>query len=74
MRGIAEVIMRLMRKIPELEPMAYVLIVIIAIKLFLSIPAIDIEISSGAFGLFIVGVFIVTFIIHFVRRASHKGD
>lgn len=74
MRGVAEVIMRLMRKIPELEPMAYVLIVIIAIKLFLSIPAIDIEISSGAFGLFIVGVFIVTFIIHFIRRANHKGD
>ena len=66
--------MRLMRKIPELEPMAYVLIAIIAIKLFLGIPAIGIEISSEAFGIFIVGVFVITFIIHFIRRANHKGD
>lgn len=74
MRGVAEIIMRLMRKIPELEPMAYVLIAIIAIKLFLGIPAIGIEISSGAFGLFIVGVFVITFIIHFIRRANRKGE
>ncbi|WP_057741770.1 TerC family protein [Limosilactobacillus secaliphilus] len=74
MRGVAEIIMRLMRKIPELEPMAYVLIAIIAIKLFLGIPAIGIEISSEAFGIFIVGVFVITFIIHFIRRANHKGD
>lgn len=74
MRGVAEIIMRLMRKIPELEPMAYVLIFIIAIKLFLTIPAIDIEIPSGPFGIFIVGVFIVTFIVHFIRNPKGKGE
>lgn len=74
MRGVAEIIMRLMRKIPELEPMAYVLIFLIAIKLFLTIPAIDIEIPSGQFGIFIVGVFIVTFIVHFIRNPKGKGD
>lgn len=73
MRGVAEVIMRLMRKIPELEPMAYVLIFIIAIKLFLTIPAIDIEIPSGQFGIFVVGVFIVTLIAHFIRNPKGKG-
>lgn len=74
MRGVAEIIMRLMRKIPELEPMAYVLIFLIAIKLFLTIPMIDIEIPSGQFGIFIVGVFIATFIVHFIRNPKGKGD
>ncbi|WP_295731333.1 TerC family protein [uncultured Limosilactobacillus sp.] len=74
MRGVAEVIMRLMRKIPELEPMAYVLIFLIAIKLFLTIPMIDIEIPSGQFGIFIVGVFVATFIVHFIRNPKGKGN
>lgn len=73
MRGVAEIIMRLMRKIPELEPMAYVLIFLIAIKLFLTIPAIDIEIPSEQFGIFVVGVFVATFIVHFVRNPKNKG-
>ncbi|QLL70804.1 TerC family protein [Lactobacillus sp. 3B(2020)] len=68
MRGIAEVIMKLMRKIPELEPMAYLLIAVIAVKLFLTVPAIDIEISSGAFGTFILVIFAATIAIHFLRR------
>ena len=74
MRGVAEIIMRLMRKIPELEPMAYVLIFLIAIKLFLTIPAIDIEIPSGQFGIFFVGVLIVTFIVHFIRNPTGMGE
>lgn len=73
MRGIAEIIMNLMRKIPELEPVAYILIAVIAIKLFLTIPMIDIEISSGAFGIFMLCMFAVTMIIHFVRRSLKKG-
>lgn len=70
MRGVAEVIMRLMRRIPELEPMAYFLIFIIAIKLFLTIPAIDIEIPSGIFGIFILLVFVLTIVVHLVRRKT----
>lgn len=72
MRGIAEIIMNLMRKIPELEPMAYVLIAVIAIKLFLTIPAIDIEIPSGLFGIFILAMFFVTLLIHVIRRKAKK--
>ena len=74
MRGVAEIIMRLMRKIPELEPMAYVLIFIIAIKLFLTIPAIDIEIPSDIFGMFMIAVFVLTIIIHFVRRKTKQKE
>ena len=74
MRGVAEIIMRLMRKIPELEPMAYVLIFIIAIKLFLTIPAIDIEIPADIFGMFMLFVFVLTIIIHFVRRKNKQKE
>lgn len=74
MRGVAEIIMRLMRKIPELEPMAYVLIFIIAIKLFLTIPAIDVEIPADIFGMFMLFVFVLTIIIHFVRRKNKQKE
>ena len=73
MRGIAVIIMNLMRKVPELEPMAYILIALIAVKLFLTIPMIDIEISSAVFGGFVVIMFMITFIIHFIRKGI-KGD
>lgn len=72
MRGVAEVIMRLMRRIPELEPMAYLLIGLIAIKLFISIPAIDIEIPAVLFGLVVVGAIVVTLIIHVVRKRAQN--
>lgn len=68
MRGVAEAIMGLMNKIPELEPMAYVLIFFIAIKLFLTIPAIDIEIPNTIFTLVLVVSFVITFVIHFWRK------
>ena len=72
MRGVAEIIMKLMRKIPELEPMAYALIFVIAIKLFLTIPAIDIEIPSQYFGIFMLIVFGLTIIVHFIRRGKDE--
>ncbi|NLR32666.1 TerC family protein [Levilactobacillus tujiorum] len=75
MRGVAEVIMKLMRRIPELEPMAYILIGLIAVKLFISIPAIDIEIPATLFGIIVLGAIVVTLLIHVVRRrkGSSKG-
>ncbi|MCT3327722.1 TerC family protein [Lactiplantibacillus pentosus] len=74
MRGIAEVIMRLMRKIPELETMAYCLIVLIAIKLFISIPAIGWDIPATAFGGIVLAAFAVTLAIHFWRRRRNRGQ
>lgn len=74
MRGVAEIIMKLMRRIPELEPMAYALIFVIAFKLFLTIPAIDIEIPSQIFGLFMLLAFAITIIVHFIRRNENKKE
>lgn len=73
MRGVAEVIMKLMRRIPELEPMAYILIGIIAIKLFVSIPAIDIEIPATLFGIIVLGAIVLTLIIHVIRQRRQKN-
>ena len=52
--------------------MAYALIFVIAIKLFLTIPAIDIEIPSQYFGIFMLVVFGLTIIVHFIRRGREK--
>ena len=71
MRGVAEVIIALMRKIPELQPMAYVLISVIAVKLFLSIPVINVEISPAGFGLLVLVIFLSTVAFHFCRKSNH---
>lgn len=68
MRGIAEVIMRLIDIVPELEVMAYFLIGLIEIKLFLTIPMIDIEIPAAAFGIVVLASVVVTLIVHKVRN------
>ncbi|MCD2257169.1 TerC family protein [Agrilactobacillus fermenti] len=68
MRGIAEIIMRLMQIIPELEMMAYGLIAFIAVKLFLSIPAIDIEIPNLVFALIVFGSLGLTILYHFTKK------
>jgi predicted tellurium resistance membrane protein TerC len=68
MRGIAEIIIKLMKVIPELEVMAYGLIAVIAVKLFLSIPMIDIEIPAGIFAMIVLGAIIVTVIVNRIRQ------
>lgn len=74
MRGVAEVIMKLMAKIPELQTMAYILIALIAIKLMLSIPAIDIEIPATWFGIIVLLSIAITIAIHFIRRSQNKHE
>lgn len=69
MRGIAEGIMRLMVVLPELKTTAYILIGFVAIKLFLTIPMIDIEISPIVFGIVLVVCFIGTFIAHRINNS-----
>jgi len=66
--------MKLMRRIPELEPMAYILIGVIAIKLFISIPAIDIEIPAAIFGVIVLGSIVVTLLIHVVRQRIKQRE
>lgn len=72
MRGIAQVIASWMDKIPELEGMAYFLIFFIGIKLFLSIPMIDIEIPTMLFALVVFLSFVVTIGINKYRNRSRE--
>ncbi|GJM47699.1 TerC family protein [Weissella soli] len=67
-RFIANAIMKLIHIIPEIEPMAYILIVLIAIKLFMEIPAINIKISSSLFALMMGVVALITYLFHRYRH------
>lgn len=71
MRGVAEIIIMLMQIIPELEPMAYVLIAIIALKLLLALPPLDWEIPNTTFAIIIFAVIGITIIFHFYRVKKH---
>lgn len=68
MRGIAEVVMRLMEILPELEVTAYILIALIAVKLFLTIPMIDIEIPAALFGGIVLASLAATVVVHKIRN------
>ena len=73
MRGVASVFLKLIDRIPELETAAYVLIAFIAIKMFLSIPMIGIEISHILFFAIILLIFAVTIIFHFtIKKKKHS--
>jgi YkoY family integral membrane protein len=73
MRGVASVFLKLIDRIPELETAAYVLIAFIAIKMFLSIPMIGIEISHTLFFAIILLIFGVTIIFHFtIKKKKHS--
>jgi YkoY family integral membrane protein len=61
MRFVAQMMIVLLAKIPELLYMAYVLIGFIAIKLALSLPMIDIEVSNTFFSIFVLVAFLATF-------------
>lgn len=72
MRGIAGIFLKLIERIPELETAAYVLILIISVKMFLSI--FDIHISHELFFLLILGTFGVTFLIHMLnKKKGHEA-
>ena len=74
MRGVAEIIIKLMEIIPELQPMAYVLIGIIALKLLLALPPLHYEMPNVAFAIVVFGVLGITVIFHFwkIKRHGHK--
>ncbi len=75
MRFVAQVITDFITKVPELEVMAYVLIGVIALKLALSLPQINVEVPNWAFSIFVFGAFFVTWLVHrqHVRNAGGKG-
>lgn len=67
MRGVATFFIALMDRVPELETTAYILITFIAIKMGLTL--VDIHIANEIFIGFLVLSFIVTFIIHYIRKS-----
>ena len=67
MRGVATFFIALMDRVPELETTAYILITFIAIKMGLTL--VDIHIPNEIFIGFLVLSFIVTFIIHYIRKS-----
>ncbi|WP_056969148.1 TerC family protein [Lacticaseibacillus thailandensis] len=64
MRFVAQLMITLIARIPELLYMAYVLIAVIAVKLFLSLPQINIEIPNVLFSIFVLLAFVVTILWH----------
>lgn len=71
MRGVAEIIIKLMDIVPELQPMAYVLIAIIALKLLLELPPLHFEIPNALFAAIVFGILGLTIIFHFIRVKKH---
>ncbi len=71
MRTVAKGFLILIEKIPELENTAFILIAIIAIKMFLSVFGIEID-HLVFFGIIILA-FIVTFAVHYFKK-SHDGQ
>lgn len=72
MRGIAGVFLKLLERIPELETTAYILILIIAAKMLLSV--IHIEISHTVFFIILVVAFGATFIIHYMKNSGQAKE
>ena len=68
MRGIAGVFIKLIDKVPELETASYVLIMLIAIKMGLSV--IEIEISHSAFFAILIITFLATFVVHRINKGK----
>lgn len=71
MRGIAGVFIKLIDRVPELETSAYVLIIIIAIKMLLGV--FGIHISHYVFFTILLVTFAATFVIHDINNKKSKS-
>ncbi|HDR6313036.1 TPA: TerC family protein [Bacillus cereus] len=72
MRGIAGVFLKLLERIPELETTAYILILIIAAKMLLSV--IHIEVSHTVFFIILVVAFGATLILHYMKYSGQAKE
>jgi YkoY family integral membrane protein len=66
MRGIAGVFLKLIDKVPELETAAYVLIMLIAIKMGLGVVGYDVH--HYVFFIILIITFLATFVIHNINK------
>lgn len=72
MRTVAGFFLRLMDRIPELEHTAFILIAIIALKMFASV--FHYELPHTAFFIIVILAFVITFIIHKRNQKKHQMD
>lgn len=74
MRGIAGVFLKLIDRVPELETSAYVLILIISVKMLLGVAGIHIH--HVVFFIILLITFAATFVIHFMnkKKAAAAGE
>jgi len=66
MRGVAGVFLTLIDRVPELETTAYILILIIALKMLLAVAGIDM--GHVTFFIILLVTFGATFIVHFMNK------
>ncbi|MFT8321037.1 MAG: TerC family protein [Bacillus sp. (in: firmicutes)] len=70
MRGVAGVFLKLIDRIPELESTAYILILIISVKMFLGV--FHIHISHLVFFSILLVAFAATFIVHAMNKKKEQ--
>jgi len=69
MRGVANIFVSLIDKVPELETSSYVLIAFIGIKMLLGL--INFEISNWVFFIVLIATFGITILIHNLKAKAH---
>ncbi|MGG3891018.1 TerC family protein [Metabacillus fastidiosus] len=70
MRGVAQVFLALIEKVPELETAAFVLIAIIGTKMIAG--AFGFEISQVLFFSILIAIFLGTFVVHYFRKKANN--
>ena len=72
MRGVAQIFLKLIEKVPELETTAFLLIIIIGVKMIAG--AFDFHVDELLFFSVLVGVFLLTFVVHKIRKPSNEAS
>lgn len=68
MRGVAQLFLALIEKVPEFETTGFVLIAIIGVKMIVS--AFGFQLDEFVFFSILIGVFLGTFLVHILRKNS----
>jgi YkoY family integral membrane protein len=71
MRGVANLFLTLIEKVPEFETTAFLLIAVIGVKMIVS--AFGFRMDEVVFFSIIISIFLGTFIIHLFRKNSRNG-
>jgi YkoY family integral membrane protein len=70
MRGVAHLFLALIEKVPEFETTAFILVAIIGVKMIVS--AFGFQMNEFVFFSILIGIFLSTFVIHFIRKIIGK--